>query len=287
MTMPVCELPAGRIHYEEAGPSDGRPVVFVHGYLMAGSLWRLVAERLADAGLRCLAPTWPMGAHPEPVAPHADVSPGGIAGMVAAFCERLDLRDVVLVGNDTGGVVAQLVATRHPERLGALVLTSCDAFERFPPAPLKPLIALARVPGAVRAALAPMRLAVGRRSPLAYGLLAHADVDHLTREWVRPALADPRVADDLRRFTLALRQEVTLEAGARLRTFDKPALVAWSADDRVFPVEDGRRLAAALPQGRFELIEGSRTFSMIDQPDRLAALVGEVAATPVAAAGAV
>src|SRR4051794_31424203 len=104
----TAELEQGRIHYDEAGPSDGRPVVFVHGLLMAGDLWAPLTERLAARGLRCLAPTWPMGAHREAMAPGTDVSPRGMAAIVAAFLAALDLRDVVLVGNDSGGAISQV-----------------------------------------------------------------------------------------------------------------------------------------------------------------------------------
>jgi pimeloyl-ACP methyl ester carboxylesterase len=273
--MPSVSLTAGSIHYDRLGPPDGRPVVFVHGYAMGRSLWRGVAERLGERGFACVAPTWPLGAHTEAMRPGAELSMEGVAGLVAELLEALDLEDVVLVGNDTGGAIAQVVAVERPERLGALVLTSCDAFEHFPPPILKPLIAAARFPATFAAAIQPLRSRVGRRR--GYGALAHADLDELVREWVRPALADPRVRDDLRRFTASLRQETTLAAGARLGEFSKRALVAWSADDAFFPVEDGRRLAAALSGAWFEVIHGARTFSMIDQPDVLAALIGDFA----------
>ena len=135
--MPNVTLNAGTIHYEKAGPPNGRPVVFIHGYSMGSSLWRPLSERLAARGVSCLAPTWPLGAHTEPMREDAELTMEGIAAIVAALLDALALEDVVLVGNDTGGAIAQLVATSAPERLGALVLTSCDAFEHFPPPILK------------------------------------------------------------------------------------------------------------------------------------------------------
>jgi pimeloyl-ACP methyl ester carboxylesterase len=281
--MPTVELDQGTIHYEEAGPADGRPIVFVHGYLMAGDLWAGLGERLAGRGLRVIRPTWPLGAHPEPMRPGADVTPRGVAAIVAAFLEARDLHDVVLVGNDTGGAIAQIVAAHHPDRLGALVLTNCDAFERFPPTVLKPLVAAAKLPAGMKALMAPMRSARLRRSPLAYGLLSHGDVDHLAKGWVQPALDDDAVREDLRRFTAALESSATMEAAERLAHFDRPVLIAWATDDRIFPLEDARRLAALIPGARLETIAGSRTFSMLDQPDRLAELIGEFAAVPAAA----
>lgn len=273
--MSTIDISAGTIHYEATGPANGRPVVFVHGYMMGGQLWRQVAERLAGRGLRCLAPTWPLGAHPEPLRAGADRSISGVAGIVAEFLAALDLEDVVLVGNDTGGVVTQLAAVHHRERVGALVLTSCDAFEHFPPPILKPVILAAKSKPLFRAAIQTMRAPAARRR--AYDDLAYADIDELTRAWVRPALSNPRVAEDLRHFSLSLRTEVTTGVATRLPEFDKPALIAWSADDTFFAREDGERLAATIPNARFELIEGARTFSMVDRPDRLADLLSTVA----------
>ena len=269
--MPAVTLSAGTIHYEKSGPADGRPVVFVHGFAMGSSLWRPLAERLAARGLQCLAPTWPLGAQPEPMREGADLTMEGIAAMVGELLGALELDDVVLVGNDTGGAISQIVATSHPERLGVLVLTSCDAFEHFPPPILKPFIAAAKLPATFLAAAQPLRTKFGRKR--AYGALAHADIDGLVVEWLKPALTDKRVREDLRRFTASLKRESTVRAGERLPQFSKPALVAWSADDAFFPLEDGRRLAAALPDARFEVIEGARTFSMIDKPDALAELI--------------
>jgi pimeloyl-ACP methyl ester carboxylesterase len=269
--MPVVTLNAGTIHYEKAGPPDGRPVVFIHGYSMGSSLWRSLSERLAARGFSCLAPTWPLGAHPEPMREDAELTMEGIAAMVGDLLDALALEDVVLVGNDTGGAIAQIVATSTPERLGALVLTSCDAFEHFPPPILKPLIAAAKVAPAFDAAIQPLRTRIGRKR--GFGALAHADVDHLVVEWLTPSLTDRRVRSDLRRFTASLSQRSTVVAAERLPGFTKPALIAWSADDAFFPREDGQRLAEALPHSRLEVIQCSRTFSMIDQPDALAALI--------------
>jgi pimeloyl-ACP methyl ester carboxylesterase len=275
--MPALTLNAGTIHYEKAGAPDGRPVVFVHGYSMGSSLWRPLSERLAGRGFSCLAPTWPLGAHTEPMRGDAELTMEGVAAMVGELLEALALEDVVLVGNDTGGAIAQLVATSTPERLGALVLTSCDAFEHFPPPILKPFIAAAKAGPAYDLAIQPLRTKFGRKR--GFGALAHSDIDDLVVEWVNPALTNRQVRSDLQRFTASLNQETMVQAASRLPRFTKPALVAWSADDVFFPLEDGRRLVQALPNGRLEVIENARTFSMIDQPDPLADLVAGFAET--------
>ena len=274
--MPAVKLSAGTIHYEKSGPATGRPVVFIHGYLMSSSLWGSLSERLAETGFACYAPTWPLGGHPEPMRAGTEMTMESVAAMVAEFLEALELHDVILIGNDTGGAIAQIVATRVPARLGALVLTSCDAFEHFPPGgSFKTLIAAAKFRPTFRAVVAPLRTKKVRQQ--GYGQLAHADIDDLVKEWVKPVLTNAGVREDLRRFTASLHRQSVEDAGARLPQFTKPALIAWSADDTFFALDDARRLAAALPQSRLEFIENAKTFSMIDQPDTLADLIVDFA----------
>ncbi len=273
--MPAVTLTAGRIHYENSGPEDGRPLVFVHGYSMGASLWRPLTERLAAQGFHCVAPNWPLGAHSEPMRPDAELTLESIAAMVAELLDALDLEDAVLIGNDTGGAISQIVATTAPQRLGALVLTSCDAFEHFPPPILKPFIAAAKFGPTFTAAAQPLRTKLGRKR--AFGALAHRDIDELVVEWLKPGLTDSRIREDLRRLTASLKQESTMNAAAGLPNFDKPTLIAWSADDAFFPLDDGRRLADTLPNARLEVIDGARTFSMIDQPEALNRLIAEFA----------
>ncbi|GLE54595.1 alpha/beta fold hydrolase [Mycobacterium montefiorense] len=273
--MSTIDISAGTIHYEATGPENGRPVVFVHGYMMGRELWRQVSERLAGLGLRCIAPTFPFGAHAQPLRPGADQTIYGVARIVADVIAALDLEDVVLVGNDTGGLVTQLVAVHYPERLGGLVFTSCDAFEHFPPPILKPVILAAKTTTTFRAVTQAMRSSLVRKR--AFDGLAHSNIDHLTKLWVRPAQNDAAIAEDLRQFTLSLRSEVASGVAARLHEIDMPTLVAWSADDVFFPQEDGRRMAATIPNARLEVIDDARTYSMVDQPDRLAELMSTIA----------
>jgi pimeloyl-ACP methyl ester carboxylesterase len=277
--VPTVELSAGPIHYETAGQA-GRRVLCIHGYLMGGSLWRPLSGLLAERGLQCLMPTWPLGAHTEPMRREAELTMEGVAAIVAELLAALDLDDVILLGVDTGGAIAQIVAVEHSERLGGLVLSSCDAFEHFPPPILRPLIAAARLGApAFAAALSVLRTRVGRAH--AYGALAHRDLDDLAREWLSPPLSDGGVRHDLRRFTASLTAETTLRAAERLPQCELPALIAWSSDDEFFPLDDAKRLAAALPDSRLEMIEGARTFSMLDRPEYLAALIDDFVKAPV------
>src|SRR5260370_14008829 len=140
--MPHTELSHGTVHYQESGA--GAPVVFLHGYLMGAPLWAPVVYLLEDE-FRCLVPDLPFGAHPAPMRPGADLTAAGLGRLVADFLDALEITDVTLVGNDSGAAVAQVVAARHAERLGGLVLATGDAFDKFPPKPFRPLIAAARI----------------------------------------------------------------------------------------------------------------------------------------------
>jgi pimeloyl-ACP methyl ester carboxylesterase len=269
------ELSHGIVHYRESGA--GPPVVFLHGYLMGAGLWEPVT-RLLEGEFRCLVPELPFGAHPVPLRPGADLTAAGLGRLVADFLDALDLRDVTLVGNDSGAAVAQVVAARHAERLGGLVLATGDAFDHFPPRLFRPLIAAARA-GVLTPLLATLKARPPRSLPVTYRWLTHGDLPHdLIDQWLAAYFARRGVRRDLRRLSAALGDDAFMnQIAAELAGFTKPALVAWAADDRLFPLEDGRRLAAILPAGRFELIPGSRTWVMLDQPERTAHLVAGLA----------
>jgi pimeloyl-ACP methyl ester carboxylesterase len=165
------------------------------------------------------------------------------------------------------------------------VLTNCDCFEVFPPKEFVPMVKAARVPGALYAAVQPMRAAAARRSPLAYGWLAHKIPDEVTAAWIQPFLEDADIRRDTVAFMRAIDKATMLDAGARLPSLPIPSLVAWGQDDRFFSPELGRRLAAALG-ARLEPLPGARTFVAEDKPEALAELirgfVREGAAQPAA-----
>lgn len=267
------ELGSGRVSYRETG--SGPPVLFVHGLLVDGSLWRQVVPAVA-ARARCIVPDWPLGSHRTAMDPGADLSPRGVARLVGEFVERLGLDDVTVVANDSGGAICQLLVTERPERIGRLVLTPCDSFDNFFPPLFRPLQLAARVPGLLTAALQPLRIERLRRLPMAYGLLTKRPIPKaVTDAWLEPFLTDAEIRRDTRKFVQAVDSRDTLAAADLLPRFDRPALVAWASEDRVFGVESGRRLAKLMPQARLELIDDSYSFVPEDQPERLAELIGE------------
>jgi pimeloyl-ACP methyl ester carboxylesterase len=271
--MPEITLPQGTIHYRDTG--EGPPVVFLHGLLVDGELWRKVTP-LLQGDARCIVPDLPLGSHRIAMNADADVTPAGVARMVGDLLAALDLEDVTLVGNDTGGAISQLVALDHGERVGRLVLTNCDCFEVFPPKEFVPMVKAARVPGALFAAIQPMRAAAARRSPLAYGWLAHEIPDEVTAGWVRPFLDDASIRRDAAAFMRAIDKATMLDAAARLPSLEIPSLVVWGQEDRFFAPELGERLATALG-ARHVPVTGARTFVSEDAPDALAGFIREFA----------
>ncbi len=278
------DLPAGKLRCFEAGDPEAPPIVFVHGLLVNANLWRKVVPGLAATN-RCITLDLPLGSHELPLA-DADLSPTGLADLILDSLDALDLTDVTLVGNDTGGGLCQIAISRRPERVGRLFLTSCDAFENFPPKFFDFLKISAKIPGAISLGFAPLRLEAPRRLPIAFGWLAHRKIEReATDSYVLPALTVRSSRDDVRRVLPQIEPRYLLDAARTFGDFEKPVMIAWSKDDKFFPLEHADRLAACFPDARVEWIEDSRTFSSEDQPERLTALIREFVGAPSAVAG--
>ncbi|MDX6674123.1 MAG: hypothetical protein QOH11_1541, partial [Solirubrobacteraceae bacterium] len=257
---------------------------FVHGLLVNGALWRKVVPELAP-DFRCIAPDWPFGSHEVPLGEEADRTPAGMAALIADFMAALELDDVTLVGNDSGGALSQLVVTRHPERVGRLVLTPCDAFDNFPPKMFRYLSWAARVPGGMGPIAQSMRLRANRRTPIAFGWLTKRRLPNAVSDhYVNPVIHDRRIREDTRAFILGIDPVYTQEAAEKLPGFDRPVLLAWAPEDRFFPMAHAERLAELLPDARVARIEDSRTFVSEDQPQRLAELIAGFVREPAKAA---
>ena len=267
------EVPgAGTIEYRSSG--DGPPVVFAHGVGVNGDLWRRVAPPVAAAGFRCVVPDLPLGAHSVPLSEQPDMSLPGLADILGGFVEALDLTGVTLVANDTGGAITQAYIGRRPARVGRLVLTSCAAFDRYPPPAVAYLKPTARVPGGLWALGQAVRFKAVQRLPIAYGWATRAQIEpRIMESYTRNVHLNAGVRADLARVLKQARKSDMEAASRSVAAFDRPALVVWAAGDRFFPVEHGRALADLMPNARFELVENSRTFIAEDQPERLVELI--------------
>ncbi|MFF0526245.1 alpha/beta fold hydrolase [Actinomadura nitritigenes] len=268
----VLETSRGPLRYRRTGSGSDPAVIFLQGFLAGPDVWSPVVAELAGQH-RCITVDWPFGAHRAPMRADADLSPPGVAELVVEVMDLLGESKAVLVGNDSGGVIAQLVTAAHPDRVAALALVACDAFEVFPPGLYRWLFRLAAVPGVVRAMAAAMSMPAIARSRFGFGaVMEHrpGSVSH----WTAPLAASPGVRRDITKLMTGSSNAQTLAAARTFGRYDRPVLVVSAARDRLFPLELGRRLADAFPRGRHEVIAGSGTFVPHDQPARLAGLLG-------------
>jgi pimeloyl-ACP methyl ester carboxylesterase len=227
--------------------------------------------------VRSYAPDLPLGSHSIALDEGADLSPRGVARLINDFLDALGLTDVTLVGNDTGGALCQFLIDTDHSRVGRLVLTDCDAFDKFPPAPFGLLVAVGRKPGRLAAAMKPMRSARVRNSVLGYGGLVRTALDpQLTKRWTDPLLSDPAIARDTARFLSKVDKADLLDVSTRLGEFAKPVRIVWGQADRFFKPEFGRRLAATFPHARLVEVANGRTFLPLDEPQRVADEIREL-----------
>ena len=265
------ELEQGVVRYREMG--EGPPILFVHGILVNGVLWCEVVPPLTQH-YRCIVPDLPLGGHRVPMNPDADLSPGGVARLVADFMEALDLRDVTLIGNDTGGAICQIVVAEHPGRLSRLVLTNCDAYEAFFPLLLKPFHYGAKLFGRRFVGTVAWTL----RSRLAQRILmktvAARRMETATLDaYLQPLIHEPGVRCDLARFLSQVSNHYTLEAARSFENFDRPVLIAWGENDIFFSRKLAHRLQRDFPAATLQFVPNSRAFVPEDQPEKLVELI--------------
>lgn len=264
-------LGQGVIRYREVG--TGPTLFFVHGILANGTLWREVVPCLSE-NFRCVVPDLPLGGHAVPMDRDADLTPRGVARIVADFMEALDLRDVTLVGNDTGGAICQIVVAEHPERIGGLVLTNCDAYEAFFPALLSPFHYAARFFGTRFVDLLALVLRTRVAQRALFKTVAARQMDDATLDAYATSLVrDAGVRRDLARFLGSVSNRYTLEAARRFPDFRRPVMIVWGEDDLFFSLHLAGRLQRDFPDARLELVDRSRAFVPEDRPERLAELI--------------
>lgn len=254
----------------------GPVIVLVHGLLATALHWSQVVPILAETHT-VYTPEMPFGGHRRGVGAHVDVGVVGQSELVTRFCHALDLNDVCVVGNDTGGTIAQLVAVNRPRSISRVVISDSDAFHNLPPAVFKYLCWMACIPALLSAAMAvPARMRFLQCSPFAFGWL--------TKRGLPPSIAEHYLAlfrrsgdtrDDLVRFLRGVDNVASLRAAQRFSTVDCPVLVLWSRDDKVFPYEHAQQLATAIHGARLESCSNAYAYLPFDKPEWFARHVAE------------
>jgi pimeloyl-ACP methyl ester carboxylesterase len=259
--------PSGTIAYVEQG--QGPVALFVHGVLLNGHLWRHQLESLSDIR-RCIAPD--LLAHGDTeTAADQDVSATGNARMLAEFLDALGIDQIDLVGNDSGGGIAQIFAALHPERVRSLTLTDCDTHDNWPPEAFKPFLAMAAAGGLADALTAMVRDKNVYRSPDALGPAyedPHSVSDATIDTYLKPFLRSAQRTRDLERFLAAFDPAHTVAVEDRLKRLQAPTFIAWATDDVYFPIAWANWLTETIPGTRRHVrFEGARIFFPEERPE--------------------
>ena len=274
-------LKDGTVRYYDGG--RGRPLVFVHGLFTNMYLWRKVVAGL-EGQFRCIAPALPFAGRELPFRKAADLRPPGLAAILREFLKRMDLKDPIIIANDTGGALTQIMIAEDPDAAGGLVFTNCDALEVFPPAIFVYLRWMAYLPGSMWLMSLLMRPRIMRRSPLALGLLSKRRLpDDALDAYVNPFLRNRAIRENTREILKDVRCRYTLAAAKRLSRFRGPVRLAWAREDRLFPWSLGERLAGLFANAEMSEIKDSGCFSPEDQPEAVVREIREFAGKQTAA----
>lgn len=253
---------------------DGPAALFLHGFPLNGFQWRGALPRLAPYR-RCIAPDW-LGLGYTRVAPGQAVDPHAQAAMILALMDALRIDSADLVANDSGGAIAQLLLTAHPERVRTVLLTNCDSEFDSPPPKLRPVIELSRQGRFVDEWLAPWwQDKALARSPQGFGGMCYADPSHPDDEaidmYFGPLLSTHRRKALAHAYALGLERNVLEGIGARLRTSRAPARVLWGMADDIFDRRQAQPLADAFGQSRgLRRLDGLKLFWPEERPDVIA-----------------
>lgn len=267
----------GDIEYHDTG-GDGPVLVFLHLALGAADHWDTIIPLLSDR-YRCIAPTLPMGGHRLPADPNADRGAAGLARATADLLDHLDVDEVTLIGNDTGGALAQIVTADHGARVARLVLIAADMYDQFPPKMFAPLMLAGRSTFGVAAIAQMLRFKPAWRLPTAFGWLTYKLRERrgTIAGWLDNLRSDKGVRRDVVAMVRGISTDATNRAAAQLVDAGKPVLIIWGDDDRLFDKANGERMAREVPGARLEMVADARTFVHWDQPERVADLISEFA----------
>jgi pimeloyl-ACP methyl ester carboxylesterase len=263
--------------YREAG--SGPNLVLIHGMINSSRHWEDVAMRLAGS-YRVIAPD--LIGHGDSATPRGDYSLGAHAASIRDLLAKIGVDRATIVGHSLGGGVAMQFFYQFPQRTERLGLISSGGLGDD----VSPLLRAAALPGSG----ALLRLAASRR--VVDGLAGAGDRlrergnrQGVYLEAVARALRPLGDEGSRRAFVETLRAVIDAH-GQRVSARDRlyllggmPTLIAWGGRDRTIPVEHGREAAAAIPNCRFETLPRAAHFPNLEDPEGLAAVLGDWLAT--------
>jgi pimeloyl-ACP methyl ester carboxylesterase len=240
------EIPSGRISYLEHG--SGPVALFVHGVLLNSYLWRHQLDGLSDIR-RCIAVD--LLAHGDTeIAESQDVSVTANAKMLRELLDALKIDQVDLVGNDSGGGIAQIFAALNPERVRTMTLTNCDAHDNWPPEAFKPFLEMAAAGGLAGTFDAMLSDKNVYRSQQALGAAyEHPEQvsDDIIEKYLCPLVQNEQRIFDLQRFLAAFDNSHTVAVQDQLKKLHAPTLIVWGTDDVYFDLKWSHWLADNIP----------------------------------------
>ena len=272
MSVRTVSIPAGEIEIHEIG--TGAPLVCLHGALVSWQVWEPIARPLAERGYRVIMPSLPLGAHSAAMRPDADLTPPGLAQIIADVIAALELPTVTTVSTDTATALTQMVLTLHPGVIDRAVMTSGDCFRHFFPPMFRPLQALGYVPWLLPRVARGMKNRKLRESPFALGWITKAGVsDEIAAAWGAPMVRDRAVRRDTAKVLRGISTRHTLHAAKALPDVTVPVMLVWGEIDKAFPIKLARRLAALIPDCRVETVPDAACFVSLDNPHALVSLI--------------
>jgi pimeloyl-ACP methyl ester carboxylesterase len=269
VTTQKIEVDGLDIEYTDTG--QGPTVLFVHGVYVTGAVWNDVVAELGE-GFRCIAPTWPLGAHSTPTN-GADIGAEAAAKRIVHFMEALELTDVTVVANDTGGglVLASLGdPTLDTSRIARLVLTNCDSYEHFPPGSFAQIVKLCRFSATLGGGIVRMLATGAGQSFFLKAVSKHPPSHERQREVFGAFATSAGARRDAVTVTASLDPALTMRAAPAIEAFDRPVTLPWGTDDKLFPLDHARRLRDAFPNATLIEIPDCSAFVMLDAPRKLA-----------------
>jgi pimeloyl-ACP methyl ester carboxylesterase len=272
ITAHTVSIPAGEIEIHEIGA--GTPLVCLHGALVSWQIWEPIARPLAMRGYRVIMPSLPLGAHRTAMRPDTDLTPPGLAEIIADVIAALDLPTVTTLSTDTATALTQLVLTLHPGTIDRAVMTSGDCFRYFFPPLFRPLQALGYAPWLLPRVAGGMKNRKLRESPLALGWLTKAGVSNeIAAAWGEPIMRDRAVRRDAARVLRGINTRHTMRAAKSLPDVSVPVMLVWGEIDKAFPTKLAHRLADLIPNCRLETVPDAACFVSLDNPDALVSLI--------------
>lgn len=265
----------GPIPYRKIGKGP-ITILAIHGLLVDSRLWNEVANNLAKEATIIL-PDLPFGAHKTAVPKRSELTPKNVAAAFVDILDALDINNAMLIGNNSGGALCQIACVAAPKRFTSLVLTSCDAFENFPPKAFKSLVKICHLPGITKFFVSVFSLKAMFANPGRLNKLVRHPVDaQLIQDWTTPARKDAAIRADLITWMKSMKPSYTQEAAKQLSLYPGKTVVAWSREDKFFPPADAQRLVTIIPNSKLIWIDDALTFSPLDQPLAVANAVREI-----------